>query len=270
MFQLLIRAVTVCAAIVEVATLAAQPVVVRQPEGAVRGFLVLRDPDGTIIANGDSIQLTRRGQVVNRLIFHFKDGSLQDETVVFAQSGHFRVLSDHLVQKGPAFKKPMDITTDALSGLVTVLYTDDNGQEKTEKAQMKLPPDLANGIVPILLKNLPSNAPSITESMVVATPKPLLIKLQIHAEGEDSFSAGQASHKATRYTVKVDIGGVRGVVAELIGKQPPDTYVWISQGDCPSFLKAAGPGFEGGPIWLTELVSPNWSDGGAGSISPRH
>jgi hypothetical protein len=66
--------------------------------------------------------------------FHFKDGSVQDETVAFAQSGHFRILSDHLVQKGPAFKKPMDIETDALSGVVTVICADDKGQEKTETA----------------------------------------------------------------------------------------------------------------------------------------
>jgi hypothetical protein len=31
---------------------------VRQPEGEARGFVVLRNPDGMIIADGDSIQLT--------------------------------------------------------------------------------------------------------------------------------------------------------------------------------------------------------------------
>src|SRR5580658_7460292 len=121
---------------------------------------------------------------------------------------------------------------------------------------MNLPSDLDNGIVPIVLKNLPAGAQSITQSMVVATPKPLLIKLVIHPEGEDSFATGSAIHKATRYDLKVDIGGVRGVVAPLVGKQPPDTRVWVVAGDCPSFLKSEGPGYEGGPIWRTELVSP--------------
>jgi len=104
--------------------------------------------------------------------------------------------------------------------------------------------------------------------MVVATPKPMLIKLQIHAEGEDSFSTGTVKHKATRYNVHVDIGGLKGVVANLIGKEPPDTRVWILLGDCPTFVKAEGPAFEGSPVWRTELVSPAWPTGGTGA--PTH
>jgi hypothetical protein len=249
------------------ASLPAQPVAVRQTEGLVRGFLVLRNQDGTTVGDGDSLQTTRRGQIVERLTVHFKDGSLQDETTVFSQNGHFRVLSDHLVQKGPTFKHPMDVSIDAVSGLVTVVHTDDKGETKTEREHMKLPPDLANGIVPVLLTNLPPGEQSLTESMVVATPKPMLIKLQIHAEGEDSFSTGTASHKATRYNIHVDIGGIKGVIAPLVGKEPPDTRVWISQGDCPSFVKSEGPTFEDGPIWRTELVSPAWPNGAAGTAA---
>jgi len=227
-------------------------------EGEVRGFLVLRALNGEIVADGDSTQVTHGGQVTNRLVYHFKDGSLQDETVVFTQNGRFRVLRDHLVQKGPTFKHPMDVSIDAVTEQVTVSYTNEKGEQKAESARMKLPPDLANGIVPVILKNLPPGTQSVTESMVVATPKPLLIKLAINAEGTDSYSTGASSHQATRYDVKVDIGGIRGALAPLVGKQPPDTYVWISEGECPSFLKSEGPEFEGGPIWRNELVSPAW------------
>jgi hypothetical protein len=251
-------------AIIWAASLAAQPVAVRQLEGVVRGFLVLRTQDGTVIGDADSLQTTRRGQVVSRLTMHFKDGSLQDETTVFTQSGHYRLVSDHTVQKGPMFKHPMDVTIDASTGQVTVIHTNDKGETKTETEHMALPPDLANGIVPVVLKNLPPGQTSITESMVVATPKPMLIKLQIHADGEDSFTVGAASHKSTRYVVHVDIGGVKGVLADLLGKEPPDTKVWISQGDCPSFLKSEGPGSADGPIWLMELTSPVWPN------SPTH
>jgi len=192
------------------ARLPAQPVAVRQLEGEVRGFLVLRDSDGRVIANGDSIQTTRGAHISNRLVFHFKDGSMQDESVIFTQKGHFRVLSDHLVQKGPAFRHGVDLSIDAFTGMVPVSTTDDKGQEKVESSRMKLPADLANGIVPVILKNLAPGAQSITESMAVASPKPLLIKLAITAEGEDSFSTGSAAHKATRYDIKVDITLLRG------------------------------------------------------------
>jgi hypothetical protein len=250
--------------------LTAQPIAVRQTQGQVRGFLVLRSPNGEIIANGDSIQMSHGGQVTNRLTYHFKDGSLQDETVVFTQSGHYRVLSDHLVQKGPTFKHPLDMKIDGTTGQVTVTSTDDKGAQKVDSDRLKLTPDLANGIVPVLLTNLPAGTQSVTQSMVVATPKPLLIKIVMTAEGEDTFTTGSVAHKATRYKVHVDIGGVKGVVAELIGKEPPDTRVWISQGDSPSFLKSQGPSFSGGPIWLTELASPVWPENATGPAADTH
>lgn len=48
------------------------------------------------------------------------------------------------------------------------------------------------------------------------------------------------------------------MVAPLVGKQPPDTQVWVLLGGFPTFLKSEGPLFEGGPILRTELVSPAW------------
>jgi hypothetical protein len=236
------------------------PAAVRFTEGQIHGFLTLRTPDGALIANGDEIQANHGDRVTSELVFHFKDGSLQDETTVYTQSGHFRLLSDHLIQKGPTFKHPMDVTINGSTGVVTVHSQDDNGKEKVDTATMTLPPDLANGMVPILLMNMAAGQQSTTVSMIVATPKPLLVKLAITAEGEDSFLTGSASHKAIRYDVKVDIPGLRGAVAPMVGKQPPDTHVWILGGSSPAFLKSEGPLCEGCAIWRTELTSPVWPE----------
>ena len=70
---------------------------------------------------------------------------------------------------------------------------------------------------------------------------------------------GGASRKATHYVVKVELGGVAGVIAPLIGKQPADTHVWIMHGDAPAFVKSEGPLAPEGPIWRIELVSPVFS-----------
>jgi hypothetical protein len=230
-------------------------------EGELHGFLVLRTLDGVTIADGDLTQSTHGGKVTSRLVFHFKDGSLQDETTVFVQRGNFRLLADHLVQKGPAFKHPMDVSIDGSTGAVTVRYRDDDGKEKTATRRLTLPPDLANGMVPILLKNISPDVKSTSVSMVAATPKPELVRLLITPDGGDAFSTGAASREATRYRVKVDIGGIRGALAPVVGKQPPDTHVWILGGNFPAFLKSEGPMFESGPIWRTELVSPVWPKG---------
>ena len=247
--------------LVMVGTVMADPITVRQMEGSLHGFLVLRGLDGNVLADGELTQVTRAGQITSQLTYRFKDGSVQDETIVFSQTGKFRLLSDHLVQKGPAFKRAMDVTTNVATGLVTVHYKDDKGQDKVESATLKLPPDLANGMVPVLLKNLAPGAVTTTVSMVVATPKPLVVRLVISKEGEEAFAAGSTSHKATRYAVKMDIPGLRGVLAPMAGKQPRDTHVWILGGVCPAFVKSEGPSFEGGPSWRTELVSPVWPAG---------
>jgi hypothetical protein len=116
-----------------------------------------------------------------------------------------------------------------------------------------------------LLKNIRPDAPGTTLSMVVATPKPRLVKVVITSQGEDSFSTGGSSRKAIHYVVKVDIGGVTGLVAPLIGKKPPDTHVWILGGEAPAFVKSEGPLYLGGPTWRIELASPVWPRVSAGA-----
>jgi hypothetical protein len=242
------------------AVLSQSPVAVLHTEGLVHGFLVLRTLEGKALADGEVTQVAHGERVTSHLIFRFKDGSVHEETVVFSQRNRFRVVSDHLLQKGPAFKRSMDISIEGLTGQITVRYTDDDGKEKTEYQRLRLPPNIANGMILTLLKNIPPNVPQTTVSMVAATPKPRLVKLLISPEGEDSFSVGGSSHKATRYVIKVEVGGVAGAVAPLVGKEPQDTHVWILGGDAPAFVKSEGPLYQGGPTWRIELASPVWQD----------
>ena len=72
-----------------------------------------------------------------------------------------------------------------------------------------------------LLKNIgPGPSPAVV-SFLAATPKPRLVKLKIAAAGSDPFSIAGSGRAATHYVVKVELGGVAGIVAPLIGKQPP-------------------------------------------------
>lgn len=238
--------------------LLAEEIPVRQKEGLVHGFLALRTLDGEILADGDLIQFAHGDRVTTRLTFHFKDGSLHDETAVFSQRGTFRLLSDHLVQKGPAFDHPMDFSLDASTGQVTVHYTED-GKEKTAAEHLSLPPDVANGLLLTLLKNVKPDRGEIEVSFVAATPKPRLVKLKLSPEGETAFSIGDAKRNATHFVVKVQIGGVSGLIAPVVGKQPPDTHVWILEGAAPTFVKSEIPLGLGGPVWQINLVSPVWA-----------
>ena len=258
-----------CGVLLPIRLVPADQVAALHTQGELHGFLVLRDVNGDAIADGDVAQVTRRDRVTTRLVFRFKDGSINEETTVFTQRGTFRLVSDHLVQKGPSFKHPMDLSVNGLTGQVTVRSTDDDGKDKVVTQHLKLPPDLSNGFVFSVLQNIKSGTPKTTVSMIVATPKPRIVKLVITPDGEDPFFVVGSERKATRYVVKIDIGGAAGVVAPLVGKQPPDTHVWLVEGEAPVVIKSEGPMYEGGPIWRTELTSPAWSQSPTAERSQR-
>ncbi len=234
------------------------PVAVRHVEGLIHGFLVLSSIDGTPLAQGDLVQQWVTDKVSNHLVFHFKDGSIHDETVVFSQRGTFRLLTYHLIQKGPTFGHHTDLSFDTGSGQVTVHHTEKDGNEKVYTERMDLPPDVANGLTLTLLKNIRPDGPGETVSMVATTPKPRLVKLVMSPRGEEPFSVSGSKRTAMHYVIKVEIGGIAGAIAPLVGKQPPDIHVWVLGGEAPAFVKMEGPLFYGGPVWRIELASPVW------------
>jgi hypothetical protein len=61
--------------------------------------------------------------------------------------------------------------------------------------------------------------------------------------------------KAIDYDVHIELGGVAGVVAPIIGKEPVDYHVWILSGSDPAFIREEGPLYEGGPIWTIQQIS---------------
>lgn len=234
----------------------AENVPVRFREGLVHGFLVLRSMEGRILASGDLLQTTSADTVTTELVFHFKDGSVHDETAVFSQDRTFRLLSDKLVQKGPSFPHPVDMLIDTGKGAVELQPI---GKERQEKShQLELPDDLANGIFIVLLRNLSPTSPKTTLSWLATPSKPRIVKLSITPAGEKTFSIAGARRKATDFDLKFEIGGVQGLIAPLVGKQPPDIHVWISRDKVPTFVRYQGPLYEGGPIWRIELVSPTF------------
>jgi len=266
---IVVRLVSLLACLLQPTISPAETVVVRYREGVSHGFLVLRTQEGKPIADGDSTQVAQGDRVTSRMQFRFKDGSIYEQTTVFSQRGTFRLLSDHVVQKGPIFKRPMETAIDATSGQVTVRYTED-GKEKVLTERLELPPDVANGILFTLLKNVERNVSKATVSYVAATPKPRIVHLEVIPQGQEPFSIGSYSHKAIHYVVKVKIGGIAGVVAHLAGKQPPDIQAWVLGDEAPAFVRSDGPLYGDGPVWRMELAVPAvWPDSTAAAPSQK-
>lgn len=236
--------------------LAAAPVPVRFPEGSLHGFLVLSTPEEVPIASGDLLLVGRDGEVESRLEFHFKDGSVFDETVVFTQRDVLTMQSYHRVQRGPVFPEDTEISLERASGKYHVkTKSHKDGQAKMLDGTIDLPLDAYNGMVPIVLKNLSSGARE-TIHMVVFTPAPKLIKLELVPAGEDRILVGGSEKSAIHYVLKPMLGIWLKFFASLLGKMPPDNDVWIVTTDVPAFVKFEGQLYMDGPIWRIELTSP--------------
>ena len=249
----LLKVIT-CAALATSQSLIAEQVPVRHIEGTAFGFLVLRDIDGRAIAYGQLQQVVKGGQVIDDLKFSFKDGSLYEEITKFTQHENFRLVSDHVVQKGPAFKEEMESWLDSTTGQVTVRSMSE-GKTKTSKKALKVPLDAANGMLFTLTKNIDPSR-TTTVSMVAVSTRPRVVKLEISPQPEKVFSLGFVAHKAQHYLVKVKIGGVTGAVAPLVGKQPPDIHIWLVKSEAPTFVESEGPLSQDGPVWRIELAAP--------------
>ena len=169
----------------------AAPVAVRFAEGVTHGFLALRNVDGELLASGDLLQLQQGGQVESRMVFRFKDGSIYDETVVFTQERVFTMQSYRLVHRGPAFTEDTEISLERASGKYRVNTKDHkNGQGQELNGTLDLPPDVYNGMVITVAKNLPKSA-SETVHIVAFTPEPRLIELEFTPAGEQKLRIGE-------------------------------------------------------------------------------
>ena len=229
----------------------ADPLPVLHPQGWAHGFVSITTLQGERLGTGDLLQRLKRGIITSRLVLNFFDGSVDDETTVYAQQPVLRLMSDHHVQHGPSFPKPSDVLVDATHGLVR--SKDESGRARETKIDM--PADTYNGMASTILMNLPGGTSESTIAIVIGGAKPQIAHLRSTPSGKKPFTLGESKREAAEWTVHVELSGVAKLVAPVIGKQPPDYHVLIGGGDDPVFLREEGPLYEGGPIWRVQQIS---------------
>jgi len=233
----------------------ADPIAVRYLEGVTHGFLALRAASGEVLADGDLLQIVRPEGVDSRLLLRFRDGSLYDETAVFTQQKVFTLQSYRLVQRGPAFPAEIEVSLTRERGTYQVRSGKHGAEPETISGEVALPPDTYNGMMTTLLKNLAKDAVE-TVHVLVFTPKPMLVQLELAPVGEDTIIAGERRLPATHYVMTPKLGVVRGAAAALLGKTPAPYHCWVVTTGAPAFVALDGPLYTGGPIWRVETVSP--------------
>jgi hypothetical protein len=233
--------------------LAAAPVQVRLPEGATRGFLTIRSAEGARLGHGELVQRMRGDELESRLVLSFDDGSIYDEVTAYSQHGVFRLDAYRLTQRGPSFPGA-EIAFDRKTGRYQAKVRGRIGAaEEQASGEFEMPTDLYNGMALTLLKNLPPGK-GVTAQLAAFTPKPRLLRMEFRREGEDRVVFGGNAKQATRLLVNLNVGGLTGVVASLMGKTPPDLRYWLVAGEIPAFVRFEGAMFLNGPVWRVEMA----------------
>ena len=230
----------------------AEPISVRHIQSPMHRFMVARSEAGKIIANGEFSQVVQGDEVTMRLMYHFVDGSIDDETTTYTQQGTFQLVRDHYIQKGPFFSKPFDFTVVPATGLATSRIEDKNSKIHIESKHIDLPYDLANGFVGTLLINVPPNTAPFRVGILAPFGGGRLIQILISPEGEKPFQKAGQTLKATVFRIHPELGGIVGVLAALFGLQPKDVMVWVWEGEEPEVVRIVGQlGY--GPLVSSEL-----------------
>lgn len=182
------------------------------------------------------------------------------KTTVFRQGSVLQLLSDHHIQHGPSFKEPLNMEVNVPAQQVTWHEMKD-GKDEVKTEHMDIPPDLANGLISPILENFPANATEIKVPYIAGGSKPRLVKLALKRGDENRFRVGNSSRWARVFNIHIEVGGITGAVAPLIGEQPSDIKVWVMDGSVPTFLKLVGALYQKGPTWTMVLTSPTWPAG---------
>lgn len=229
----------------------------RFPEGPAHGFFTVSDAaSGRKLADGELVQSLEKRVIASRLLIRFDDGSLYDETVRFTQRPAFRLTSYELTQKGPAFDQDQRITFDA-SGRYDVRQRTHGEDEKRASGTTDVPEDVSNGLTSILAKNLPQGV-SAEAHLLTFRPEPMLLDLTVTPEGSDPYWVGGARSEATRFVIEPTVPGVKGVLATIVGKEPPTVRMWIAPQPAPVLVRFEGALYVDGPEWRIDLSAPRW------------
>src|SRR5207244_5570569 len=95
-----------------------------------------------------------------------------------------------------------DAKVDRDNGRYEIRYKgDEEAAEEVLKGKIELPNDVYNGLLGMLMKNMPAGT-ATTVQIIAFTPKPRLVKMLLTPAGSDTVMMGESAVPATRFLVK--------------------------------------------------------------------
>jgi hypothetical protein len=231
----------------------AEQIPVKYAQLPMHSSMVARTETGKIIARVEFTQVVLGDEVTMHLTYHFLDGSIDDEATTYRQQGTFRLVRNHHMEQGPFFPRPVDFAVEATTGMATSRTADWMGKIQVESAHIDLPDDLANGFVGTVLLNVAHDTKPFRVGILAPVGSGRLIRILISPEGERPFHVNGQTLKATVFRIHPELGGILGVIAQLLGLLPKDVMVWVQEGEQPQVVRVVGQLGGFGPVISSEL-----------------
>jgi len=137
--------------------------------------------------------------------------------------------------------------------MATTRTTDKDGKIHAASTHIDLPDDLANGFVGTVLVNVAHDTKPFLVGILAPVGSGRLIRILVSPEGEQPFLADGKTLKATVFRIHPELGGILGVIAQLLGLLPKDVTVWVLEGVQPEVVRVVGQLGGFGPVVSSEL-----------------
>jgi hypothetical protein len=208
-------------------------------EAAARGFPVLMDAEGKVLAQGEFVQWLEGTQLHVRITYQFKDNHRIVENAVFQQR-------PKLVQTFWSFREEKDshllreFRVDFASGNATAKKLE-NGELKqwTEKVDIASDQVFAGFGFTLALKSFRERllkGEHIEVKAVGFTPKPRVVSVELTHGGLDHMRMAGREIRGNRFVIHAKIPFIADLFMDV-----PDTHIWLTSEAPASFLRWEGP-----------------------------
>jgi hypothetical protein len=234
------------------ASLSAGGVPTRWVEGTLRGFPVVRTPDGRAIADGSLIQSIENGKLHAQAVYDFRDGRRIREETVLEQHPLLRQLSwSWEEQRGKDVVRSYSV--DLTTGHATVRKHGSDGVDSWDDHLDGTKGAFVGVGFMYAVKNLTQrldDGEKIGLTAVVFTPKPRTVTVTISRDEVGELTMAGRKLPAERYVIHPEVPWI----ARLFVKAP-DQYLWFYRPPPPMFLRADIPLAEpNDPMIRIELI----------------
>ena len=147
-----------------------------------------------------------------------------------------------LEQRGPSFPSAVALSLDRKSGAYHVQSLETERPTLLSSGRLHLPPDVCNGMVLTLLRNLPSGGDE-TVHFVAFTPEPKVVTLRLLPVNTATIRIGDMAKQVTQYVLEPKLGRLTPLFGKLLGALPQEfNYrVWLLTDDVPALAVFEGP-----------------------------